>query len=206
VNGWTIVVPLKALPNAKSRLATTLSAAEHRELVEAIRADTLRAARAVARVLVVSDAPMPGSDLVQSTPGLNGAVREAAARAAAQWPGAGVAALVGDLPALRPDELAAALHDAPALAFVPDAAGTGTTLLVARDAAAIDPRFGPGSATRHGADHARLAGGPGLRCDVDTVEDLDDARELGVGPATERLLARWKRNIACSSGGGMMGK
>ena len=58
---WTVVIPAKALPAAKSRLMTA-SADEtaHRRLVEAIRADTAAAARAadgVARVLVVSDRP-----------------------------------------------------------------------------------------------------------------------------------------------------
>src|SRR5919199_1918141 len=47
-----------------------------------------------------------------------------------------------------------------------DAAGTGTTLLVAAPGCALDPRFGPGSAAVHRASGARQLAGdwPGLRC------------------------------------------
>lgn len=201
VGGWTIVVPLKVLPNAKSRLVASLSADEHAELVRAIRADTLAAARQVARVVVVSDVASGEADLVQRSVGLNGALRDGAAYAARRWPGDGVVALVGDLPALRPEELSAALaaaHEQPC-SYVPDAAGTGTTLLAARPGLAFDPRFGEGSAARHADIAVRIDGGPGLRCDVDTAEDLDAAESLGLGPSTAAVLARWTRNIARSS-------
>ena len=112
--------------------------------------------------------------LVQTQPGLNGALRDGAAYARTRWPGDGVAALVGDLPAVRPDELAAALDAAAAhpAAFVPDSPGTGTTLLTARPGHVLEPRFGEGSAARHAAVAARLTAGPGLRHDVDTADDL----------------------------------
>jgi 2-phospho-L-lactate guanylyltransferase len=197
---WTIVVPLKVLPNAKSRLIASLSAAEHAELVQAIRADTLAAARQVARVVVVADLPSPEADLVQHSVGLNGAVRDAADFAMRRWPHAGVVALVGDLPALRPAELSAALVAAGGhrCSYVPDATGTGTTLLAAAPGVALEPQFGIGSAARHDTLGARLEAGPGLRCDVDTAEDLDAAESLGLGPATAAVLARWTRNIARS--------
>ena len=50
--------------------------------------------------------------LVQNRPGLNAALAEAAAHADSTWPHDGVAALVGDLPALRSEELADALRTA----------------------------------------------------------------------------------------------
>jgi 2-phospho-L-lactate guanylyltransferase len=197
---WTILVPLKVLPNAKSRLAAALPSAQHAELVEAIRADTLAAARAVARVVVVADGPTRDADLVQHSPGLNGALRDAADYVRARRPAAPVAALVGDLPAARANELAAALAAAGAYrrSFVPDAAGSGTTLLAAQAGVPLDPQFGPDSAARHESAAARLLAGPGLRCDVDTVEDLHEAESLGVGPATAAVLARWTRDIARS--------
>jgi 2-phospho-L-lactate/phosphoenolpyruvate guanylyltransferase len=199
---WTIIVPLKALPAAKSRLAAASpDPQQHATLVEAIRTDTLEAARAVGRVLIVVDAPpeaqptdadADGDDLVlvQIGDGLNQAVREARALAAHRWPDDGVAALVGDLPALRPDELRAALTLAAATAhaFVPDSAGTGTTLLTAGPGVDLEPAFGPGSAERHAGFAARLPAGPGLRLDVDTAGDLEQARVLGVGPATRAAL------------------
>ncbi len=163
---WTVLVPVKALPSAKSRLAGFSADADaHARLVHAIREDTLRAAR----------------------------------DARDRWPDDGVAALVGDLPALTSAELgrtlaAAAEHET---AFVPDAFGTGTTLLTARPPATLDPHFGPGSAARHGAHAAALPAGPGLRQDVDTADDLRAALLLGVGPRTLAALAAQSSAVHC---------
>jgi len=192
---WTVVIPAKALPEAKSRLLpASADEAAHRRLVEAIRTDTAAAASAadgVARVLVVSDRPAGEGVLVQSAPGLNAALVEAAEFAARHWPEDGVAALVGDLPALRAGELADALSCAASYprTHVPDAAGTGTTLLTALPGVVLAPAFGAGSAARHAAGSVSLHGGAGLRHDVDTAADLRAAAGLGVGASTSALLA-----------------
>lgn len=198
---WTVVVPLKVLPNAKSRLAVTLPAGRHAELVRAIRTDTLSAARRAARVIVVADAPTAEADLVQHSVGLNGALRDGAAYASRHWPRDGIVALVGDLPALRTEELSAALDAAyeHRRSYIADAAGTGTTLLAAAPGIDLEPQFGPDSASRHGATAVRLDAGPGLRCDVDTPENLETAAALGLGPATAAVCARWTRDTASSS-------
>lgn len=189
------MIPAKALPDAKSRLRpASADPAAHRRLVESIRADTMAAARAAAgtaRVLVVADGPEVSGALVQTRPGLNAALAEAAEYAARTWPADGVVALVADLPALQPEQLAAALtaaaeHDR---SFVPDAPGTGTTLLAARPGTPLSPAFGPDSAARHGRVAAALDAAPGLRHDVDTAEDLLAVAELGLGPATRAVLA-----------------
>jgi 2-phospho-L-lactate guanylyltransferase len=104
-----------------------------------------------------------------------------------------VAALAADLPALRPEELAGALRAAAGSAgpgFVPDHAGTGTTLLAAPGGARLVPRFGPGSAARHAASGARRLTGawPSLRQDVDTAADLAAAGRLGLGRYTAGCL------------------
>ncbi|MCM1017757.1 2-phospho-L-lactate guanylyltransferase, partial [Micromonospora sp. XM-20-01] len=55
---WTVVMPVKRLGAAKSRLRGALPGVPHEELALALAADTLRAARAcpaVAGVLVVTD-------------------------------------------------------------------------------------------------------------------------------------------------------
>jgi 2-phospho-L-lactate guanylyltransferase len=193
--GWTVVLPAKALPVAKSRLLPASGdPVAHRRLVEAIRADTMAAATAaegVARVLVVTDRPGQPGALVQVRPGLNAALAEAAELAARRWPLDGIAAIVGDLPALRAGDLAAALAAAGEhrRAYVPDAAGTGTTLLAAAPGEPLQPAFGPGSAARHGVDAVRLAAGASLRSDVDTADDLHAAAALGLGPATAAVLA-----------------
>jgi 2-phospho-L-lactate guanylyltransferase len=121
--------------------------------------------------------------------GLNPALEHGARSAV----GPAVAALSSDLPALHPDELAAALRSAARFprAFVADAQGTGTTLLTAVDAP-LDPRFGPGSADAHRAGGAVPLTGdwPGLVRDVDTDTDLREAVALGAGPRTAALLSR----------------
>ena len=79
--------------------------------------------------------------------------------AARRWPGTGLAALTADLPALRPAELAAALRAAErraqaAAAFVPDAAGVGTTLYAVPPGGEFLPavrRGVPGHGTRRPA-------------------------------------------------------
>jgi 2-phospho-L-lactate/phosphoenolpyruvate guanylyltransferase len=99
--------------------------------------------------------------------------------------------LTGDLPALRPAELGAALAVAgPGRSFVADAAGTGTVLLTADVGMALDPRFGVGSAAAHAASLARPVTGtwPGLRQDVDTAGDLRTVLALGAGEHTCGLL------------------
>jgi 2-phospho-L-lactate guanylyltransferase len=207
---WTVLLPAKSLPEAKSRLAgATGDAAAHRELVLAIRADTIAAARAadgVARLVVVVDTAAAAAAaplaFVQTRPGLNAALAEAAADAAARWPRHGVAALVGDLPALRPEDLAAALAvaSASARAFVPDAAGTGTTLLTALPGRALEPAFGAGSAARHRLAAVPIPAGRTLRHDVDTAEDLAGAAELGLGAATAAVLARLSSSPAVHLG------
>jgi 2-phospho-L-lactate guanylyltransferase len=188
-----VLVPLRALPSAKSRLAASVPAEVFERLVDAIRADTLSAVRGaapVARVVVVGDRAGDGITLVQTSPGLNGALRDGAAYARAHWPHDGVAALVGDLPALLADELGAALTAAAQYpeAFVADQPGTGTTLLTARPDARLHPRFGVGSAARHAAIATALAAGPGLRHDVDTADDLAAAVVVGLGVHTAAVL------------------
>jgi 2-phospho-L-lactate guanylyltransferase len=195
---WTILLPLKALPLAKSRLQpASTDADQHAQLVQAMRADTLtaiHAARRVARVLVIVDRPddLHPLALLQIGRGLNAALTEGAAYAAEHWPQDGVAALVGDLPALRADELDAALGRASdtGRAFVPDADGTGTTLLAAVPDTALAPQFGVGSAARHAASGAvAVPAGPGLRCDVDTPDDLQRAAAVGLGSTTQAWAA-----------------
>jgi 2-phospho-L-lactate guanylyltransferase len=72
---------------------------------------------------------------------------------------------------------------------VPDAPGTGTTLLTALPGTPLRPAFGTGSAGRHAGAAVRLDAAAGLRHDVDTAEDLATAAGLGAGPATAAFLA-----------------
>jgi 2-phospho-L-lactate guanylyltransferase len=220
---WTVLLPVKVLARAKSRLAV-LAGERRRELALALSADTVAAVLAcpvVARVVVVTSDPVAGPLLSAlgavvvsdepaglgdlegaAAPGLgdlgvqdqlNAALRHGAAVAARRWPGTGLAALTADLPALRPAELATALRAAGAAgraAFVPDAAGFGTTLYAVPSGGDFRPLFGGASRARHAASGAAEIGlddMAGLRRDVDTPEDLQAVLALGAGPRTTAL-------------------
>ena len=108
--------------------------------------------------------------------------------------GTGVAVLLGDLPALHPDELDAALEAASRhpLAFVRDADGTGTTLATANVGVPFEPRFGPASAALHAAAgfvELEASDAPGLTRDVDTVDSLQAVLHGGVGERTAEVVA-----------------
>ena len=220
---WSVLMPVKVLARAKSRLAG-LAGPRRAELALALACDTVTAVlacQAAARVIVITDDPAAGAALAglgalvvpdephsagpggrppQTPPqgGLNAALRHGAAHAAARWPGSGTAALSADLPALRPAEIGRALRAASGwpTAFVADAAGNGTTLYTAAPGAAFRPAFGPQSRARHttgGAAELDLEGIPGLRRDVDTPADLRGAAALGLGPHSARLAAELLR-------------
>jgi 2-phospho-L-lactate guanylyltransferase len=228
---WTVLLPVKVLARAKSRLAV-LAGDRRRELALALASDTVAAVLAcpeVARVVVVTSDPVAGpllaalgavvvpdapadrpagrgtldgadvtgalGDLGVQEP-LNAALRHGAAVAARRWPGTGLAALTADLPAVSPAELAGALRDAASsagpAAFVPDAAGVGTTLYAVRPGGEFRPLFGGASRARHaaaGATELDLDVMTGLRRDVDTPDDLREALTLGAGPRTTALAA-----------------
>lgn len=215
VNGAVdLVVPVKPLRRAKSRLRGALGGGRHNlrfheRLALALAHDTIaaaRSARSVRRVLVMSSDPVVASelaaigvDVVPDPTGtgaadrLNDALRHGSDLLRAADPTAMVGALQADLPALRPDELDAAIAAAAGAsrAFCADAHGTGTTLLLAAPGVALQPSFGPGSALRHLQSGAIPLTGdwPGLRRDVDTLADLHDAADLGLGPHTRSVLA-----------------
>jgi 2-phospho-L-lactate guanylyltransferase len=202
---WSVVVPVKRVERAKTRLAGAVPGNGHEALVLALAADTVSAvlaSAAVARVIVVTDDSRAAAELgglgalvVPDLPdsGLNPALDHGAAAAAAAGPADGVAVVGADRPALRPAELAAVLALAAAhdRAFLPDTAGTGTALLTARAGVPLDPRFGPDSAAAHAASGAvRLSGEwTSLRHDTDTAADLGVARRLGLGVRTSAVLA-----------------
>jgi 2-phospho-L-lactate guanylyltransferase len=197
---FALVVPVKPPTVGKSRL-TGVADDERRELAQAFALDTVAVCVAVgpAGVLVTTDdagfsarCAALGAQTVPDgdTNDLNSALAQAAAEAHRRWPGATPVALCADLPALRPDDLHAALDAiSPGTpAFVADADGTGTTLYTAAYAV-FDPRFGAASRAAHLAAGAEEIPGalPTLRRDVDDLDGLRAAIALGVGPETRRL-------------------
>ncbi|MBX9395588.1 2-phospho-L-lactate guanylyltransferase [Streptomyces sp. TRM72054] len=204
---WTLVIPVKPLARAKSRLADAAADGLRPGLALAFAQDTVAAALAspaVRDVAVVTDDALAGRELaalgariVDDEPGggLNAALAHGAAAVRAERPESPVAALNADLPALRPAELAQVLDAAAEFprAFLPDAAAIGTTLLAAGPGRELLPAFGTDSRARHrtgGAVELRLAGVDSVRQDVDTADDLRAALALGVGPRTAAATAR----------------
>ncbi|MER6956839.1 2-phospho-L-lactate guanylyltransferase [Streptomyces sp. NPDC000618] len=204
---WTLVIPLKPLALAKSRLADTAADGLRPGLALAFAEDTVAAALAspaVRDVAVVTDDTLAGRALAalgarivadEPRTGLNAALAHGAAAVRAVRPDSPLAALNADLPSLRPSELARVLDAAAEFprAFLPDAAAIGTTLLAVAPGRELLPAFGTHSRARHhasGAVELRLDAVDSVRQDVDTGEDLRAALALGVGPRTAAAAAR----------------
>lgn len=204
-----VIIAVKRLGAAKTRLAPVLSPAGRENIVLAMLVDTIGAASAVAAVraitIVTPDDVAAGIArglgarvVVDPTSDghpdpLNNAIRHAASVVSTSTPN--IVVLQGDLPALQTHELAAAIDSARHVrrSFVADRQGTGTAALFAFGVGSdtlLEPLFGPDSARRH-ADSGAIEltdAWPGLRCDIDTAEDLSIAMRLGVGPATTRAV------------------
>ncbi|WP_179274454.1 MULTISPECIES: 2-phospho-L-lactate guanylyltransferase [Nocardiaceae] len=221
-----VVIAVKDLTAAKSRLASEFSGADRTRLVLAMFVDTVTAAGSVSVVdsvtvvtpdPVVADTARQIGARVLDEPSASGA-RDPEARLNAAFsaaaaalrvdhaprdrhgnPGAApadridIVALQADLPALRPAELAQAYATAVSggRSVVVDHHGTGTAALILKNSAdELAPLFGSDSARRHTLSGARPLDGtwPGLRLDVDTVDDVRRAHRLGVGPETTAVL------------------
>jgi len=201
-----LIIAVKRLAAAKTRLAALFAADARERVVLAMLIDTITAAHrveAVGSITVVTPdetaaaaARELGADVLEDpTPEhhrdpLNNAVLAAARSVSSQV--TNIVVLQGDLPALRTHELAEALAAARGhpRSFVADRQGTGTVALFAFGVSP-DPLFGSDSAARHrDSGAAELLGGwPGLRCDIDTPEDLVEAQHFGVGVATTAAIA-----------------
>lgn len=202
-----VIVAVKRLTAAKTRLAPMFTAPVRENIVLGMLVDTLTAAArasSVRLITVVTPDDVAAAAAVQlgaaviadPTPAghpdpLNNAI--AAAEQVVSETVSNIIVLQGDLPALQTQELddaitAARLHSR---SFVADRLGTGTSALCAFGTP-LDPRFGLNSAERHKNSGAvELTGRwPGLRCDIDTPDDLAVARGLGIGPETMSAIER----------------
>ena len=186
------IIPHRGLEAAKTRLAPVLTDDERSKLGAILLRHVIRAALASAGtdddVMVISPSiglaeivgPLGATLIIQRGMGLNSGLEQA--RAAAS--GARVDTLVvlhGDLPNLRPSDIAALVAALPVdggVAIAPDRSGIGTNALAQRPIDAIPFRFGAGSFAAH-CDAAVEAGWPlnainrsGLSFDLDTPADL----------------------------------
>ncbi len=193
---WTLLLPVR-LATPKGRL-TSMDQAARAALALAMVRDVLLVAEssnAVEDVVLVGDdtARAALTDMTYVDDAGRGLNAEVAAAAAGRTR---VAVLLPDVPAATVAQLDWALTvgaEHPR-AFVADAEGVGTTLLMAQDGSTLEPAFGERSCAAHAASGAfailddvpgRLSG---LRRDVDDEIGLWDAARLGVGPHTAELL------------------
>jgi 2-phospho-L-lactate guanylyltransferase len=199
-HGWSAVVPVKRPAYAKQRLADygdwrpVLAAAFAADVISALHgSDDIREVIVVggeglaARVLTA-----PRLRKIADVRGLNEAVN--AGLAAAHRAGAaGVLVVPADLPCLRSSDVDLLIQqaDGDRASVLADADGDGTAALLIPSPVRFSPAFGPGSFGRHLRQGAHALNGDlaTARRDVDTVEHLVAARQLGVGQHTARVLA-----------------
>jgi 2-phospho-L-lactate/phosphoenolpyruvate guanylyltransferase len=195
------IVPVKALPQAKSRLAIALAPAGRRALVIEMLGRVLQTLRnpAVTTIWLVSADPVAlaagaawGARPLHDRAGeLNGALEQA--RTAAWAAGASALLVVpADVPLITPADvaaLAAALAAGADVALAPDTAGSGTNALALRRHAELPFRFGPASAAHHLAEAAARGlrvhqiSSPTLALDIDLPANLARYRSLISGGA-----------------------
>ncbi len=190
INNLHAIVPVKALDQAKSRLACALTPPERRQLTLEMLERVLAALNAapLAAVWVVSPdaevleraAALGARPLLESRAELNPALEQARSAARA----AGAAALIvvpADVPLVSPediDAMAGLLARGADMVLASDALGMGTNALALRAGAEVPFRFGGNSAAIHlraAVERglvARLYRSPRLALDVDDSAGL----------------------------------
>ena len=171
-----MLVPLKALAAAKTRLASALGPEERAELMRSLLDHVVGAVRdaGIERVTVVTAEPVDAYDTWHDR-GL--AWNDALAAATAEVVAAPIVTIVSaDLPSLRPEEVVELVEATPVRGIaIARALDGGTNAVSMRPPGLVHTHFGEqGSAAVHaalGVDHVVLDL-PGLAFDVDTPADL----------------------------------
>jgi 2-phospho-L-lactate guanylyltransferase len=182
-----IAVPVKSLSEAKSRLAPALTPLERGALTLAMLEDVLDAALALPgwQTWVISPdeavleiaARRSARAITEDKPPLANAVRQVEQEAVDAGADT-LAVLLGDTVLVTPEALTRALHTLGRVVVAPDAAATGTNLLVRRPPRAIPARFGPDSYRRH-LESAETKGVPAAVVELDELAfDLDGPGDI----------------------------
>jgi 2-phospho-L-lactate guanylyltransferase len=192
-----IVLPVKTLDRAKTRLAPVLSGRRRKELAEVLYRRTLRVAlacRGIAGVLVVSKDPSVlrtakqlGAMAVAEAAhdGLNRALARGAAEAQKRGAEA-IIVLPADLPFLERrniESLVRGRRKPPFFVVVPDNRGTGTNLLFFAPPGRIPFQFGAQSFRRHRLAGKRLGYTVAVHREPAIARDLDGPRDLRAAAA-----------------------
>lgn len=189
VTCW-VIIPAKAPPEAKGRLAEVLDPDARARLARAMLARAVEAAMGAENLALVGTSRLGQADEIELLPepagGLNTAVTSAR-EAVASRGGTRIVTLAGDLPQVCAADVAALTALPPGvIGIAPDRHGTGTNALSLPLPEALDfiYAYGPGSCAKHRAEAARLGLEfrevltPGLARDIDEPADLADAQHL----------------------------
>lgn len=203
-----LLIPIKDPANAKTRLASLLSADERRRLAWAMFEDVSRAVAQATRpdrVIIVTNyepavdrASLLGWDaLIEQSQASESASVDWASRELAERGFDAVMRLPADLPLVRAEDIDEILSidlRAPAALLVPSREGTGTNAIIRTPPALFASRFGPNSLALHKEEAARV----GVEClvvansrialDIDEPADLRLLIEHGRGTKAWALL------------------
>jgi 2-phospho-L-lactate guanylyltransferase len=201
-----VLIPLKRLAGAKSRLAAVLNPPERRALVLTMLTHVVAAVQQAvpaAAIRLVSNEPTAaqlaaqlGIGLIEDHCGeLNGALTDARALAAAQG-AREVLILAADLPQLTAADVAQLFGGLAAADVVigPDAADSGTNALALRLPAGLAPALHYGAASA--LPHARAAAAAGLR--------VGWYRSATLGLDVDDAAALLRLQAAAQNGGGIL--
>ncbi len=199
-----VIIPVKPLANAKSRLASVLSPTQRHELAEALMRHTISIVKPITRVagtLVISRDPKAlsiardlGAHTVQESgaPELNHALTRAT-QVVIGLRGEAVLILPADLPLVTSDDVLGIIEhgaDENSVVIATDRLLDGTNAMLTRPPGLIEYTYGVGSFQRH-VQAARDAGAAvhvyqseRLALDIDMPEDLANyARIAGANGA-----------------------
>ena len=194
-----VIIPVKPLNRAKSRLADALTPDQRKQLAEKMMRHVLEVVKQVPQVygtLVISRdqhalviAREYNARTVQESgqPELNTALTRAT-QVVAGWRGEAVLILPADLPLITPEDvtkmIALSGDDEPSIVIATDQHRDGTNALLVRPPGVIEYAFGVGSFERH-VERAKDAGvtvkeykSDRLSLDIDVPADLDACNHL----------------------------
>jgi len=203
-----VIIPVKPLRLAKSRLAEVLTPEERQRFAEAMLRHVLGVVREVPEVtgtLVISRdnhalaiARDYGAKTVQESgaPELNTALMRATS-IIASWRAEAILVLPADLPLLMPEDISAMIdlgEDEHSMVIATDRNQDGTNALFIRPPGLIDYAYGPGSFRRHavlGRDAGAIINtysSEGFLQDIDLPEDLETYHRVVQRTHLEDLL------------------
>lgn len=203
-----VVIPVKPLQLAKSRLAAVITPEQRQQFAESMLRHVLSIVRdvpAVAGTLVISRDTRAlaiardyraNTVLESGTPELNAALMRAT-QVIASWQGKGVLILPADLPLITADDVTGVLalgRETRSMVIATDEDEDGTNALLTRPPGLITYAYGTGSFKRHvelarqASAHVAIYRSERLLLDIDTPEDLEKYTQMVAKKAQPPLV------------------